>query len=135
MSYEIARQNKNFKDIDLNFKPHPATGDIVKKVGADAVRSAIRNLLFLKLGELGFAPHKGAGMYQYLFEPLTPATVELISQEIKNTITVFEPRAILLNLVISEQYNNKNGLNIDIEFKIKNFTAPFSLRLFLKRVR
>lgn len=135
MSYDVARQKENFKDINLDFKAHPASGDIVKRTGEDAVKAAVRNLLLLKLGELGFNPQKGAGLYHYLFELITPATIELIYSEIENTLRAYETRIILLNLVISEQTLEPNGLNIDIEFKIKNSTAPISMRLFLERIR
>lgn len=134
MTNEVARQNESYKDLDLDFIAHPASGDIVKKTGEDAIKRAMRNLLFLKLGEIGFMPKKGSGLKHYLFELITPATIELITREIFDTLALYEPRIITKRVIISEDVN-PNGINIVIEFEIINHSKPSTLSLLLQRIR
>lgn len=130
---ESARQNETFRDLDLDFIPHPATGDIVKKTGDAAIKRAIRNLLFLKAGELGFTP-KGSGIHHQLFEPYTPATVEILRREIYSTLDAYEPRINAYEVYIEDDLD-RNAINILINFEIINYNEPYSLSLFLERVR
>ena len=51
-----------------------------------------------------------------------------------NTINVFEPRAEVISVDISEE-QNETGLNITIEFMIKNIQKPVTFSTILKRVR
>lgn len=135
-SNEVARQNDNYKDLDLLFLPHPASGDIVKKSGADAIKRSIRNLLFLKKGELGFNPEKGSGIDYILFEPFTPATVNLLAKEIQSLIKAFEPRVDIIEIIISDENElDKNGITVDIIFVIKNYNEPIQISVFLERIR
>ena len=36
-----------FKDLDLDFAPHPVTADVPQKTDAEAVKRAIRNLVLM----------------------------------------------------------------------------------------
>lgn len=133
---DTARQNETFKDLDLAILKHPSTGDIIKKTGAEAIKRSLRNLLFLKKGELGFNPNKGSGIDFILFEPMTPATVELLQAEIINTITAYEPRVRVIEIIVSDDdILDRNGINVQILFTIRNFEEPIKLDVFLERVR
>lgn len=131
---EVARQNQNFKDIDLDFIAHPVTGDIVKKVGINAIKRAMRNLAFLKLGELGFNPLKGSGIHHQLFELYTPATVEVIKRELFELYENFEKRVNVFYIDVQDD-TRQNAINIDISFEVENYNEPQNLQIFLKRVR
>lgn len=128
-----ARDNSPYLDLDLNFLAHPATKDITKKKGVEAVKRAIRNLMLLKPGELGFNPSKGSGLHHLIFENISPATITLLNAKIKETIEKYEPRAELLETIIND--DDRNGLNIDIIFRVINQTEPVKISLFLERVR
>ena len=49
----MANPNKLYSDIDLNFLPSPATGDISLRYNQQAVVASIKNLLFTNLAPLG----------------------------------------------------------------------------------
>lgn len=131
---ETARQNRNFRDLDLNFLAHPASGDLVKKTGVDAIKRSIRNLIYLHKGELGFRPNKGWGGWHALFETFSPATASIVSQDIYNMLEAYEPRVSAFNINIDEDVE-RNGITIDIHFDIKNYNEPQNLTVFLERVR
>lgn len=131
---EVARQNKDFVDIDLDFIKHPATGDITKKVGVNAIKRAMRNLAFLKLGELGFNPYKGSGIHHQLFELVVPSTVEALRKDLIEVYKKFEPRVNVFYINIQDD-SIRNALNIDINFEILNYNEPQQLNLFIERIR
>lgn len=131
---ETARQNENFKDLDLNFLAHPSTGDVPKLKGINAIKRAIRNLIYLRKGEIGFSPKKGSGIYHAMFQPLSPAIMQLISTEIYEMLQAFEPRVSVFNVNIADD-GTRNGINIDIQFDIENYNEPASLNVFLERIR
>ena len=65
------------------------------------------------------------------FDPIMKLTME---KTLTNTINVFEPRAEVISVDISEE-QNETGLNITIEFMIKNIQKPVTFSTILKRVR
>lgn len=133
---EVTRQNENYKDLDLFFIPHPASGDIVKKSGVEAIKRSIRNLLFLKKGELGFNPEKGSGIDFALFEQFTPAIADMLIREIRYTIEAFEPRVDIIEIIASDENElDRNGITVDIIFSIKNYNEPVQINIFLERIR
>lgn len=131
---EIARQQENFKDLDLDFLAHPATSDLVKKTGVNAIKRSMRNLVFLAQGELGFNPYKGSGIHHQLFELFTPATVEALRKELFELFDRYEPRVNVFHIEIQEDLE-RNAINIDINFEIINYNEPYKLTVFLERVR
>ena len=53
----------SFKDINITFKKHPVTGDIVVSKDASAIKQAIVNLLLTNRGERLFQPDYGCLLY------------------------------------------------------------------------
>ncbi|SVD01461.1 uncharacterized protein METZ01_LOCUS354315, partial [marine metagenome] len=49
-------QGRSWKDLDLNFGINPATKDIRKKSGENALKQSIKNLLMTNRGERLFEP-------------------------------------------------------------------------------
>ena len=131
---ELVRSDNEYSDLDLDFLAHPTTGDIVKKRGEAAIKRALRNILLLAPGEIGFQPDKGSGIYHMLFQPFTPATISFLQKEIEETISAYEPRVAVENVEVQADLDN-NGININILFYIVNYNEPSTLEIFLTRVR
>lgn len=133
---EVSRINENYRDLDLAFLAHPASGDIVKKTGVDAIKKSVRNLLMLKKGELGFSPEKGCGIDFILFEPFSPAAVEMLIKEIRYTLTAFEPRINIVEIIVSDEDElAKNSIKVDVIFSVINHNEPITVTVFLERIR
>ena len=47
---------RTYKDLDLNFRAHPVTKDVVKRTGNAAIIGAVRNLILTNLYEKPFQP-------------------------------------------------------------------------------
>lgn len=125
---------RNYKDLDLNFIPHPIKKDVNKKTGTNAVYQALKNLIMLNHYEKPFHPEIGSNVRKMLFEPLDPVTANILAQEIRNVILNFEPRVQLENVFVVENFDG-NGFDVTIEFFQKNVPEPITVSFFLERLR
>jgi len=123
-----------YRDLDLNFTKHPATNDVSMKTDDQAVIRSIRNLIFLSFFEKPFHPEIGSSLRQMLFENLTSLTTHHIKQAVKDTITNFEPRARLRDVVVQVS-EDTNAFQVSISFYIRNNTNLTQIDVFLERVR
>ena len=130
----IVSRSRNYRDIDLSFELNTATGDIFKKRDANAVKTAIRNLILTDFYERPFQPFIGSGIRGLLFELANDITNVQIEQNIRLAIENFEPRARILSLDI-ESTPDQNAIIIRLEFQVISTNEPVILELTLNRVR
>ena len=133
MTQFIARQ-PDFKDLDLDFIAHPTTGDITKKVGVEAIKRSVRNLVLTNFYDRPFRSYLGSGAQKMLFDNMNPLTANFLSDAIKEVITNYEPRVVVENVVVN-MVPDENGYVATITFKIVNNDQPVSFNLFLERLR
>lgn len=130
----MARNTRIFSDLDLNFNPHPVTGDLIQKHDENAIKQALKNLLQIRHYEKPFHSEIGSPLRELLFEPVTPLTELMAKRAIIDIIANFEPRVNLLNVeVIASEENN--SLYVNITFKIVNTERPITLDFILERTR
>lgn len=130
----MALASRTFSDIDMDFMPNPITEDILKKTNENAIAQSIGNLLQTAHYERLFRPEIGSNLKKYLFEPIDNITTNNIVEEINRTITNYETRVQLLDVVAIPDYDN-NGYNVSIKFVIRNDPQPITITFFLERVR
>lgn len=128
------RTSRRYIDIDLNFVPHPVTGDIAVKYDNEAVKASIKHLVLTNLGERLFQPTVGSTVSGHLFENITPLTVGLVKKAIEDVINRYEPRAELIDVKV-EAKNDENSLEVTIMFYIINVPEPVTTRIVLERIR
>ena len=125
----------SFKDININFKKHPVTGDLVVSKDASAIEQAIVNLLLTNKGERPFNPDYGSNIRSYLFEPLDYGTAAQIELGIKSTLAKFEPRITVRSIEIDPNYDN-NSFDVDMIYEIVGSDdPPTAVQLVLNRTR
>ena len=125
----------SFKDINMTFKKHPVTDDLVVSKDASAIKQAIVNLLLTNKGEKLFNPNYGSDIRSYLFEPLDYGTTTQIIGNIKHVITKWEPRIEILNLKASPNYDD-NGFDVEMVYQvIGSDQPPTDVEFFLDRTR
>ena len=88
--------SRAFKDINLSFKRHPVTNDVVTIRDEDAIKRSVRNIIFTILGEKPFEPEFGSIINEALFELNTDLNEIRISDEIKNSLENYGMYKILL---------------------------------------
>mgnify|MGYP001329254523 FL=1 len=125
----------SFKDLSITFKKHPVTDDLITVKNNAAISQAIKNLLLTNRGERPFQPQIGSGVHDLLFEPLDYGTASMIKSEITATLSQFEPRIDILNIMC---YINDadNGFDIELQYTIKGRDdRPVAVEFFLERTR
>lgn len=130
----ITVRKYNYSDLDLDFIAHPATGDVVRKFGQDAIKRSLRNLVLTNFYEKPFRPGIGSNVTKLLFENATPIVSNLISDAIRNIAMNYEPR-IDIQQVSVKFSDSDNGYNVSIVFVILNRNEPVNINLFLERIR
>ena len=125
----------SYKDINITFKKHPVTNDVVVSKDASAIKQAIVNLLLTNKGERLMNPEYGSDIRRFLFEPLDYGTSALIKQNIVTTIGRFEPRISVQEIVSRPDFEN-NGFEITMTYSIVGTSnPPVTVDFFLSRTR
>tara|TARA_R110000868_G_scaffold83684_1_gene236139 strand:- start:140 stop:532 length:393 start_codon:yes stop_codon:yes gene_type:complete len=130
----MSRNTRIFSDLDLNFTAHPVTKDIVLRYDENAIKTALKNLIFTQNYERPFHSEIGSPIKAMLFELATPVLIATLDRILTDLITNFEPRVVLLN-VESNISPDENSVYITITFSIMNTTRPLTLDVVLERTR
>lgn len=131
---EKSRVTNVFSDIDLDFIPHPISGDISPLQNSDSVKRAVRNLLLTGLYERPFSPDLGANLKQLLFEPVTPLSQLSIKNLVLDVIRIHEPRVSVVELQVSVS-SDEQGYDLHLMFAIDNLSEVSTVEVFLERLR
>ena len=125
----------SFKDINITFKKHPVTNDLVVSRDASAIKQAIVNLLLTNKGERPFNPSYGSDVREYLFEPLDYGTAAQVKLSIESTLTEFEPRIQILSLDVWPNFND-NAFSVEMTYEvIGSDNPPTAVEFLLERTR
>lgn len=123
-----------YSDFLADLVPHPVSKDVLRFVNEHAVIRSVKNIILTDKGERLYQPSLGSDIKKMLFEPMLPATGELISQYIQDAIQLHEPRAKVLDIEVEPDYNN-NLYRVSMTFMIINKEDPITLNITLDRVR
>lgn len=130
----MANNTRTFVDLDLNFTPHPVTGDIVVRLDENAIKRSVRNLILTKNYERPFHSEIGSQATALMFENADAFTETVIRQTIVDTIITFEPRVELIDVGVLFRPDN-NSADVRIDFRILNTFTPVTMELVLERTR
>ena len=115
--------SRTFKDINLSFKRHPVTNDVITVSDEDAIKRSVKNIIFTILGEKPFEPNFGSVISQSLFDLNTNLNEIRISDEIQQSLLNYEPR--IDNIVATTTiYPDSNELNCTVQYDIVGIPAP-----------
>ena len=115
--------SRAFKDINLSFKRHPVTNDVLTVSDEDAIKRSVKNIIFTILGEKPFLPLFGSVINESLFDLNTNLNEIRISDEIKQSLLNYEPRIDNTEVTVSV-YPDSNELNCTIQYDIVGIPAP-----------
>lgn len=125
---------RTWVDIDANFRRHPLTNDVVVRFDAAAVSASIRNLVLTMYGERLFQPEIGSPLKRLLFELHGSDLQIVMKKSIEQTIDQYEPRAVLLDVVVDSQPDSHNVI-IVVTYRIKDSSEPITVQVALERTR
>jgi phage baseplate assembly protein W len=107
-----------WKDLDLLFRVHPVTGDVVTRTDVEAVKRSVRNIVLTNKYERPFKPNFGTSLRELLFELNTSRQLKKVQRRIKETLEKTEPRIMNVSVLLSN--DDSNEVNITIIYDIKN---------------
>ena len=114
--------SRAFKDINLSFKRHPVTNDVITINDEDAIKRSVKNIIFTILGEKPFMPQFGSVIGESLFDLDTNLNEVRITDEIRTSLVNFEPRIDIIDVVV-QVYPDSNEMNCSVEYEIVGMTA------------
>ena len=119
----IQRKSRAFKDISLSFSPHPVTKDLPVLTNERAIVRSVRNLVETIPSERFFESLLGTDIRGSLFENYSRNTVMIIEDQIRSTVSNFEPRVANLGVEVSSQ-PDINSLEVTVIFDIVGLQVP-----------
>jgi phage baseplate assembly protein W len=119
-----------YKDLPLDFTPHPVTGDVRPVTNEVAVRRSLSNLINTTKGSRPFLPDYGSSVKNYLFSRNGAFTLYELKNSLKRDIEKYEQRISLRDIKID--YSD-DGFDIKLEYVIKNASGIASLQTTVKR--
>jgi phage baseplate assembly protein W len=98
------------------------------------VRQAVLIILETSRGERVMRPDFGAGLDDFVFEPLNTTTCALVGQRVEEALVTWEPRIRLEAVEVVPAGEPRNRLDIRIEYSVRttntfyNLVYPFYVR-------
>ena len=115
--------SRAFKDINLSFKRHPVTNDVLTIRDEDAIKRSVKNIIFTILGENPFQPNFGSVINESLFDLNTTLNEVRVTDEIKSALALYEPRIGNVSATVS-LYPDSNEMNATVQYDIVGIPAP-----------
>lgn len=117
----------NYSDINLDFIPHPLTGNINPKTNIDSIRQAVKILFLLNPFDVPFNQSNFINLRHYLFENMNHLTASNLVKRIEWAIKTFEKRVKFISAKVVP-YDSDDGFEVTVTYQIKaiNITDTFT---------
>lgn len=103
-------------------------GDIQPANFEDSVRQSIWIILSTAKGERAMRPDFGCGIYDFVFEMITPSTIGKVTQAVREALLRFEPRIDVMDIqVIPKSDAEGEKLYISIDYQVRATNNAFNL--------
>ncbi len=117
-----------FLGVGWAFPPRlEADGSIAEAIYEEDVRQAIRIIIFTNRGERLMRPDFGAGLNEFVFEPVSTATMALIENRVREALIAWEARIDLLEVKVTSDASERNKLLIDMTYRVRATNAKHNL--------
>lgn len=123
-----------YSDFHKNLTVNPLSNDIAVKTNEEAIKESLRNLILTDKGERLFQPNLGSDVKATLFENVTPVTLKILEEKVRDVINNYEPRVSIIDVDVTSVYDD-NKVQVTIYFYVKNREDPLSVSVFIERVR
>jgi len=111
-----------------------ADGEVAMVGGENDVRQAVRLILETAPGERLMRPEWGAGLRDFVFEPINRTTLGLVRHRVEEALVAWEPRIDVDEVDVSAAEAATGKLLIRIDYRVRatntfhNLVYPFYLR-------
>ena len=119
----LERVSQGFKDISATFQTNPLNDDLIAIKNETAIARSIRNIVFTLPGEKFFDEDFGSDISRSLFENIDSTSALFIREQIRDSITNFEPRVNLIR-VDAIPLVDQHTFNVKIIHEIVGIDVP-----------
>jgi len=103
----------------MSFPPRVgADGRIAWSEGEENVRESVRVILLTRLRERLLLPEFGSGLDRYLFEPNTPATRQLLREDIRRALVRWEARIQVETVTVEQDARDPGTAVATIQYRL-----------------
>ena len=118
----IKRKSRAFKDISLSFSPHPITKDLPVLVNERSIVRSVRNLVETIPTERFFNTLLGTDIRDSLFENFSRTTVNVIEDQVRDTVRQYEPRVSNVGVEV-RAFPDENQFEVKVLFEIDGLSV------------
>jgi phage baseplate assembly protein W len=104
-----------------------AAGEASLEAGAEKVRQSVRLILATRRGERVMRPDFGAGLEDFLFEPITTTTAALLQHRVETALVQWEPRIDVTEVQVQVADRRLGRLDITIGYRIRSTNTFYNL--------
>ena len=119
----LERVSQGFKDISATFQTNPLNDDLIAMKNESAIERSVRNIVFTLPGEKFFDEDFGSDISQALFENIDDISANIIQDQIRDSITNYEPRVRLIDVITKPNFDN-NQFDVSIVYEIIGIDVP-----------
>ena len=115
-------------------QPNAAANDVALVEYEEDVRQAVRIILETGRGERVMRPDFGAGLDDFLFEPINTTTLALIRHRVEEALIAWEPRIRVENIDVQPNANEQSRIDIEVDYSVRatntfyNLVYPFYIQ-------
>ena len=132
ITYDTTTGGTIYSDVDLSFKVHPVTGDLLKTKNATVIKQSMRNVLQTREFERIGHPEIGSNLQNLLFDPMNQITETRLRRSIETTMQSLEPRAVIRDIQVSAE-EDLNRYRVKIIFTMMGQQSSETFEQFLYR--
>ena len=107
----------------MTFQSNPLNDDLIAIKNESAIARSLRNIVFTRPGEKFFNESFGSRISESVFENIDSITATIITDEIRESITNYEPRVNLESVNAFPDYDN-NSFNVTITYDVVGSEIP-----------
>jgi phage baseplate assembly protein W len=126
--------NKSFLGVGWSLPVETTAGGQADMVQFEEdIRQAILIILLTNNGERVMRPTFGAGLNQFLFEPINPTTMASLQVRVHDALIDWEPRIDVVAVAVTASEKSTGTVLIDITYRVRatnsigNLVYPFYL--------
>jgi uncharacterized protein len=125
--------SKIFLGVGFSFPLAARRGQAEMAEYDEDVRQAIRIVLLTNRGERMMRPEFGAGLNEFLFEPINPTTMQSVRTRVEEALIDWEPRIDLSEVKVTAAADRPGSVLIAIAYRVRatnnvgNLVYPFYL--------
>ena len=91
------------------------------------VRESIQIILGTRRGERLMRPEFGAGLEDFVFEPISTTTREALRKRVEEALIDFEPRIDVTRVQVTTDPARRDRLLIDLDYRVRSTNTHYNL--------